>query len=44
LTPLREPLKALERTTRVAVAGSGAADITELESLGGDPVAAAREI
>jgi MerR family transcriptional regulator, light-induced transcriptional regulator len=44
LTPLHEPLKALGRKTRVAVAGSGAVDVTELESLGGDPVAAALEI
>jgi methanogenic corrinoid protein MtbC1 len=44
LTPLLEPLKALGRKTRVAVAGSGAADVTEVESLGGDPVAAALTI
>jgi MerR family transcriptional regulator, light-induced transcriptional regulator len=41
LTPLLEPLKALGRRTRVAVAGSGAADITEVQTLAGDPVAAA---
>jgi DNA-binding transcriptional MerR regulator/methylmalonyl-CoA mutase cobalamin-binding subunit len=44
LTPLHEPLKALGRKTRVAVAGSGATDVTELESLGGDPVGAALAI
>lgn len=44
LTPLLEPLKALGRKTRVTVAGSGAADVTEVESLGGDPVAAALAI
>jgi methanogenic corrinoid protein MtbC1 len=44
LTPLLEPLKALGRKTRVAVAGSGATDVTEVESLGGDPVAAALAI
>ncbi|HEY6585312.1 MAG TPA: B12-binding domain-containing protein [Gaiellaceae bacterium] len=44
LTPLLEPLKALGRKTRVAVAGSGANDVTEIESLGGDPVAAALEL
>jgi MerR family transcriptional regulator, light-induced transcriptional regulator len=41
LTPLLEPLTALGRTTRVAVAGSGAADITEIQTLAGNPVAAA---
>jgi MerR family transcriptional regulator, light-induced transcriptional regulator len=44
LTPLLEPLKAIPRRTRVAVAGAGATGITEPESLGGDPVAAALAI
>jgi DNA-binding transcriptional MerR regulator len=41
LTPLVEPLTALGRKTRVAIAGSGASDVEGIETLAADPVAAA---